>query len=107
MTIFQLHLRLQADNLYSDDLIIQCNKSAIIEIPFTGSPQPKVVWKYNNKSLPDFTRITSETIYNMTALTISRSKRTDTGSYSLSLENKHGSATITIRVQVIGKEMNV
>ena len=93
------------DDKFADELVIICNKSAIVEVPFTGSPQPKVVWKYNNKSLPDLMRTTSETIYNMTALTISRAKRTDTGTYSLDLENKHGKATVNIRVKVIGKLM--
>ena len=47
--------------------------------------------------------MTHETIYNMTALTINRSERDDTGSYSVVLENPSGKVTATVKVQVIGE----
>jgi hypothetical protein len=67
-------------------------------------PQPKVTWQYNGQTpLPDPKRTTAETIYNMTALTLSRVKRSDAGTYSLILDNPSGKATLSVKVKVIGK----
>jgi hypothetical protein len=90
------------DERYKDVLIIHANKSAIVEIPFTCNPQPSVNWTFNGKRLPDPRRTTEETIYNMTALTISRARRSDSGTYSLCLENPSGKATVDIKVKVLG-----
>ena len=38
----------------------------------------------------------------MTALTISRARRSDSGTYSLCLENANGKATVDIKVKVLG-----
>ena len=47
--------------------------------------------------------MTHETIYNMTALTVSRAERGDTGSYTVAIENPHGKVSATVKVQVIGE----
>ena len=47
--------------------------------------------------------MTHETIYNMTALTVSRAERGDTGSYTVVIENPHGKVSATVKVQVIGE----
>ena len=91
------------DKKFEDTIVVNANKSAIIEVPFTCHPQPKVTWQYNGGKLPNPQRMTHETIYNMTALTISRSERDDTGSYSVVLENASGKVTATVKVQVIGE----
>ena len=93
----------KVDERYNAGLTIHAGKSTIIEVPFTSNPQPKVNWQFNNQRLPEPTRITEETIYNMTALTISRAKRTDTGTYSVGLENTNGKAILAVKVKVIGK----
>lgn len=94
------------DEKYKTGLTINAGKSAIIEVPFTGNPQPKVIWEFNGQQLPDPTRIKEETIYNMTALTISRAKGSDAGTYSVALENPNGRAMFSVKVKVIGKLIN-
>ena len=91
------------DTKFKDGMTMKANTSAIIEVPFTGSPQPSVTWNYNGGPLPDIRRTFSETIYNMTALTINRAKLSDAGDYRLTLENNNGKTSITIKVKVIGK----
>ena len=86
---------------YQDTIILHTNKSVIVELAFTASPQPDVEWTYNGGRLPDVRRTTAETIWGMTALTISRAYRSDTGSYALNLKNEHGKATLTVKVKVI------
>lgn len=95
------------DEKYKTGLTINAGKSAVVEVPFTGNPQPKVTWQFNGQQLPDPTRIKEETIYNMTALTISRAKGSDAGTYSLSLENPNGRAMLSVKVKVIGERFRV
>lgn len=91
------------DEKYKDAVLLHTNKSVIIEVPFKASPQPKVKWQFNGSHLPDIKRTTHQTIYGMTALTISRAKRSDAGTYSLLLENEFGKATASVKVKVIDK----
>ena len=60
---------------YQDTILLHTNKSVIVEVPFTSSPQPDVEWTYNGGRLPDVRRTTVETIWGMTALTINRAYR--------------------------------
>lgn len=91
------------DERYKDGILMHAGKTAIVEVPFKSSPQPKVKWHYNNSMLPDSKRTTEETIFGMTALTLSKVKRSDAGNYTLSLENKFGKANISIKVKIIDK----
>ena len=77
--------------------------STAIEIPYSGSPLPKVTWKYKAGKLPDLRRFKIDTIKNMTSLTIAKVVRSDGGKYTMSMENKHGGATFSIEVVVLGK----
>ena len=94
--------KIQIDEKFKDIIILPVNKSTILEIMFAASPQPKVTWSFNNGKLPDPSRTKDETIYGMTALTISRAKRSDSGTYTLKIENNLGSATFDVRLKVIG-----
>ena len=95
--------KLTMENKYKDGLIMKANTSAILEIPFTGSPQPSVSWTFNGGALPDARRAFEETIYNMTCLTLNRVRMSDKGNYSLTLENPSGKVSLTVKVTVIGK----
>ena len=95
--------KLTMENKYKDGLIMKANTSAILEIPFTGSPQPSVSWTFNGGALPDARRAFEETIYNMTCLTLNRVRMSDKGNYSLTLENPSGKVSLTVKVTVIGE----
>jgi len=41
---------------YGDKLILKAQSSAVIEVPFTASPEPSVEWKYKNARLTDTRR---------------------------------------------------
>ena len=74
-----------------------------MEIKFTASPEPKVTWQHNGHKLPDPLRMKHETIFGMTSFTLSHAKRGDSGNYTLTLENPHGKAEVTIKVKVLDK----
>ena len=88
---------------YAAGLTLHAGKSTIIEVPFTGAPQPNVTWKWNGQQLPDPTRITAQTLHNVTTLTLNRVERSDAGTYNVVLENNSGKATFAVKVKVIGK----
>jgi hypothetical protein len=87
----------------SDELILNAGQSTAIEVPFTGNPQPQVKWTFNGGKFTDPRRIKTETIFNMTSLTLAKAQRGDAGSYQVALVNPHGTATCTVKVIVLGK----
>lgn len=88
---------------YEDRLVLREGTSAVIEIPFTANPEPTCTWKFKNGKLPDARRFKTDSITNMTSMTLSKAKRSDTGSYSLTLENEHGKVTFKIEIVVLCK----
>jgi hypothetical protein len=88
---------------FHDQIVLEANHSSVIEVPFTGSPQPEVTWTYNNGKLPDPRRFKVDIIRNMTSLVISRADRKDGGDYCVHLANKFGEVKLTVSVLVLGK----
>ena len=94
--------KINTENI-QDRIVMKAGTSAVIEIPFAGSPQPEATWKFKGGKLPDTKRFKVDVIRNMTSLGIAKAVRSDKGKYTLSLENAHGKATFTIEVVVLGK----
>jgi len=88
---------------YAAGLTLHVGKSTVVEVPFSGAPQPSATWKWNGQKLPDPARTKADTLQNTTTLTLNRVERSDAGTYSLLLENNTGKATFAIKVKVIGK----
>lgn len=87
----------------NDTLTLNAGASTAIEIPFTANPQPKVTWNFNNGNLPDPKRIKSQTINNMTSLTMAKVVLKDAGDYKVTLANENGDTSFTIKVIVLGE----
>jgi len=94
---------MQVMDKYLEPLVLRAGTSAAVEVPFAGSPQPKVTWMIGGQVLRDVRRVRVETIYNLTTLVISRAERSDAGTYTLSLENQLGTSNLTVQVIVLGK----
>jgi len=88
---------------YMEPLVLRAGTSAAVEVPFSGSPQPKVTWMVGAQPLRDVRRVRVETIYNLTTLVISRAERSDAGTYTLSLDNQLGTSHLSVQVIVLGK----
>lgn len=87
---------------YLEPLVLKAGTSAAVEVPFAGSPQPKVTWYFNGQVLTEGRRVHVETIHNLTSLIISRAARSDAGTYSLTLGNQFGSSNLSVKVIVLG-----
>lgn len=83
-------------------MTIKGGSNAVIEMPFTANPQPKVKWTYNDGKFTDSRRIKEESIHNLTCVTLSKVVRDDSGNYKVELTNEHGSCTFTTKVIVLG-----
>ena len=86
----------------ADTLTLKAGSSTAIELPFSANPQPKVTWTYNDGHFPDKKRMKSETIYNMTSMTIAKVIRNDSGNYKVALSNDNGECNFTIKIIVLG-----
>jgi hypothetical protein len=96
--------QLLIDDLYKQPMKIKAGSSLVIEVPFTGSPQPKATWTVNGERVRgDSKRLTLDTIYNMASLCLGRAVRADAGHYVLSLENRLGSVSLDVHIIVLGE----
>ena len=91
---------------YGDKLVLKAQASAVIEIPFSASPEPSVEWKYKGGRLTDTRRFREETVPGMTSLSMSKVTKKDAGDYSMTLQNALGKATFTIKLIVQGRFLN-
>ena len=91
------------DKQFEEVVTLKRGQSTAFEIPFKGNPQPSVKWTYNEGDLPDKKRMEVQTIHNMTTVRLAKVVRSDTGEYTLTLENPVGKATLTIKMNVLGK----
>lgn len=74
-----------------------------IDVPISGRPAPKVIWKLEEMRLKETDRVSIKTTKTRTIFTLKESMRGDGGSYFLTLENVTGSKTFTVNVNVIGR----
>ena len=89
------------EECYEDTIYLNIGQAKALEIPYSGNPNPKVTWSFNNSALPDKKRFKEETIYGMTCVRMSKVTRTDSGSYRVTLENDVGFCEYLIKVVVM------
>ena len=91
---------------YKETVVLKVGASTVLELPFSAHPMPEVSWTYKKKPLALSKRLKVETIIGMTALTLSKAVRKDSGTYSLTLQNEFGKATLSVKVIVIGMQFH-
>lgn len=76
-----------------------------IELPatVTGKPEPKITWTKADTLLKPDKRITIENVPKKSTVTITDSKRSDTGTYIIEAVNVCGRATAVVEVNVLGE----
>ena len=92
------------DERFEKPLVLRLGESVAVEVPFTGSPQPKVAWRKDGGHILENRRLHIDSIHNMTSLVIGRAAMDDAGTYTLHLNNPFGSSKLTIQVIVLGKD---
>ena len=87
---------------YDEVITLKAGTSKVIEVPFTGHPQPKVTWTCEGSPIKE-KRIETETIVNMSCLRLKGAKREDKGCYTVTMESEFGSCTRNYTVIVLGE----
>lgn len=76
--------RLKLDDSWSDIVILPAGKSKTYTIPYSGHPEPKITWKYNDApELP--TNATTKADSSEIVLTLKNVVRSDTGLYEIAV----------------------
>ena len=87
---------------FQDKIILRAGTTKKLEMPFRSAPQPDVSWTVDGAIIKE-DRIREDTDKDITILTMKDVRRADGGDYRCRLTNKHGEATLTVNVTVIGK----
>uniref|UniRef100_A0A8C3K2T2 Immunoglobulin-like and fibronectin type III domain-containing protein 1 n=1 Tax=Calidris pygmaea TaxID=425635 RepID=A0A8C3K2T2_9CHAR len=91
--------RFQIDDTVKSFLLIKAGNTIRVNIPFEASPDPVVTWLKDGLPLPD--RATINTKDDTTQLLIGAAEFTDTGTYTVELQNGLGKReTFSFQVQV-------
>ncbi len=85
------------------DIVVMAGEKFSLRVPFTGTPKPKAEWTVNGEMILPADRIVSEVNADFVIFTNKKSKRTDSGNYTLKLSNSEGYDTCSCRVLVIDK----
>lgn len=74
-------------------ITIVADKSAIVEVPYSGAPAPKVNWSFNGGGLPlgknvDKPMASTQAVYGLTSLQLRRVDHTAEGCYLVQVGNQ-------------------
>ena len=82
---------------------MKAGSSATREMPFTAHPHPDVSLTYNDGDVHDEERIKPKMVDSKIIFEISDAERADAGDYKMTLTNEFGTATMLIKVTVLGR----
>jgi rRNA maturation protein Nop10 len=89
---------------YKDTITIKRGQPLLLEVTFSGHPEPKLTWTANDEPLRNDSRTKIETVRNaFVSVLMSKTQRSDSGKYQLSLENEYGKEKCVIKVNVLDK----
>lgn len=87
------------------DLIVRAGEEFKISVPYTANPRPTVAWTINSSDVLQDDRIKFKTSDIETVFINEKSKRADSGMYTVVLFNSEGTDKGTCRVQVVDRPL--
>ncbi|XP_025833492.1 twitchin isoform X4 [Agrilus planipennis] len=91
------------DKTLLHDLIVKAGNRISYEIPIEASPKPTAKWSVNGKEIQPSDRVDMQVFNNRVCFEIPFSVRADSGRYTLTLTNDHGSISASANVTVIDR----
>lgn len=82
---------------------VKAGQTINVEAAFVAEPEPTAVWSYDGKELTQADRTSFAQTPKSVKLTITSSKRSDTGKYTIRLTNDSGFDSAAIDVIVLCK----
>lgn len=86
-----------------NDLVVRAGQKILYDIPIEASPKPTAKWNVDGKPIVADTRHDIFTTNTTTSFEIPFSVRSDSGRYTLTLENEYGSFSASATVLVLDK----
>jgi hypothetical protein len=89
---------------YKDLITIKRGQPLLLEVTYSGHPEPRLSWTANDEPLRNDSRTKIETVRNaFVSVLMSKTQRSDSGKYQLNLENEYGKEKCVIKVNVLDK----
>jgi len=85
------------------DLIVRAGNKINYTVPIEAAPRPTVKWSVNDSKIESSSRVDIQIYNNQVIFEIPFSVRSDTGRYTLTLENDLGKCSASAHVTVLGK----
>jgi hypothetical protein len=92
--------RLKVPPRFRDSAFFDKGENGVIKIPFTGNPKPKVSWTRDGEHIETGGHFQVKTEDRHALLTIMDVSKTDSGPYTITIDNELGSDFALINVQV-------
>lgn len=89
--------------LQAQDLVVVEGEKLHLSVPYRAIPTPKMVWQKDAVECKADERLSMTVEMNSAHLELLKCRRTDGGTYTITLENSLGTATGTVNVKVIGR----
>lgn len=89
---------------HKDTIVVKAGSSFRMDASFRGTPPPKAEWSREGKKLvSDGVRVRTESSAYGTEVIVKSALKSDTGTYTVTVTNKAGSDSGTVKVMVLGK----
>ena len=92
------------DKSFLEDLVVRAGQRIAYNLPFQGSPKPTATWQVNGKTInPEDPRVHMAVYETQIIFEIQFSIRSDTGKYTVTLENNLGRFSASANVTVLDR----
>lgn len=91
------------DTTFLPDLIVKAGNKINYTVPIEAAPRPTVKWSVNELPIFSGSRVDIQIYNSQVIFEIPFSARSDTGRYTLTLENDLGKCSASAHVTVLGK----
>lgn len=95
------------DSTFLPDLIVRAGNKINYTVPIEAAPRPTVKWSVNEKAIESSSRVDIQIYNSQVIFEIPFSVRSDTGRYTLTLENNLGKCSASAHVTVLGKTTEI
>lgn len=87
---------------YLDVVQYKAGSSVKLRVGIIAKPLPTIAWLKDGKELVTTSTVSVESTTDSSAVLIKDATRLDTGSYEIKIKNILGSASATIRIEILG-----
>lgn len=88
---------------YTDIVKLKAGVAVKLKLGISGKPLPAIEWFKNGKEMQTSAQVSFENTSEFSSVLIKDASRINSGLYELKLKNAMGSASASIRVQMLGK----